>query len=135
MQLPIRALAYGFAIWWIWGLIVIPAAQLLPPTVTSLPSFASARLLVLVLLVVSFAVDYLRRVGSSSAREGAVLGVTWGAVMVINDLGHSLMEPFDIGLYLIAYAPLYAFVPLITLTVLGRLSARPEPGSGLRTPA
>ena len=61
--------------------------------------------------------------------------MTWGAVMVINDLGHSLMEPFDIGLYLIAYAPLYVFVPLITLTVLGRLSARPEPGSGLRTPA
>jgi hypothetical protein len=111
------------AIWWIWALIVIPAAELLPTGVTASPSFASARLLVLVLLVVAFAVEYLRRVERSSATEGLIVGLTWGLVMVVNDLGHSLMEPFDVGLYLVASAPLYLFVPLITVTVFSRLRA------------
>ena len=122
MQRPIRAIVYGFAIWWIWGLIVIPAGQLLPADVTSAPSFASARLLVLVLLVVGFAVDYLGRVERSSAREGVAVGATWIAIMVLNDFGHFLMEPFDVGLYLTAFAPLYAFIAVITVTVFGRLN-------------
>jgi hypothetical protein len=103
----------------------------LPDTVRSHPSFATARLLVLVLLVVAFAVDYLRRVQRSSAAEGLAVGVTWMALMVANDIGHFLsMEPVDIGVYLAVSAPLYAFIPLITVTVFGRLMTRGRAGAG-----
>jgi hypothetical protein len=126
MQRPIRAIAYGFAIWWVW-FAFIGAATLLPDTITSLPSFGSARLLVLVLLVVFFAVDYLRRIGQGSVVEGLAVGLTWAVLMVANDIGHFLsMEPTDIGLYLTTFAPLYAWIPVATVIVFGRLSARPE---------
>jgi hypothetical protein len=51
------------------------------------------------------------------------VGVTWMALMIANDFGHFLtMESsFDLGLYLAASAPLYAFIPLITVTLFGRL--------------
>jgi hypothetical protein len=124
MNRPIRAIVYGFLIWWLWFAFV-GLAQVLPDTVRSHPSFATLRLLVLVLLVVAFVVDYLQRVERSSSVEGLAVGMTWTALMVANDIGHLLfMEPVDIGLYLAVSAPLYAFIPLITVTVFGRLMTR-----------
>jgi hypothetical protein len=124
MNRPIRAIVYGFLIWWLWFAFV-GLAQLLPDAVRSHPSFATVRLLVLVLLVVAFAVDYLRRVEYSGVAEGAAVGVTWMALLVANDIGHFLfMEPIDIGAYLLVSAPLYVFVPIITATVFGRLMRR-----------
>ena len=124
MQRPLRAIAYGFAIWWIWfGFIGL--AQFLPDSVTSTSSFATARLLVLVLLVVFFAVDYLHRIGLGSIGEGLAVGVTWALLMVANDIGHfTFMEPVDMGQYLATVAPLYAWIPLATVMVFGRLKAR-----------
>ena len=125
MKRPIRAIVYGFLIWWLWFAFV-GLAQFLPDEVRSHPSFGTARLLVLVLLVVAFAVDYLRRVGSSGVGEGVVVGLTWMALLIANDIGHFLsMEPTDIGAYLSLSAPLYIFVPIITATVFGRLMRRP----------
>jgi hypothetical protein len=126
MQRPIRAIVYGFAIWWIWfGFIGI--ARLLPTGVTEAPSFPSVRLLVLVLLVVFFGVDYLRRVEQASVREGLAVGVTWAALMVANDIGHfQFMGPADIGPYMTTFAPLYLWIPVATTVVFGRLRARVE---------
>jgi hypothetical protein len=128
MQRPIRAIAYGFLIWWIWfGFVGL--STFLPESVTDSASFATARVLVLVLLVVFFAVDYLRRIGRGSVGEGLAVGVTWALLMVANDLGHSLfMEPLDLGQYLTQFAPLYAWIPLVTVMVLGRLAAK-EPAA------
>jgi hypothetical protein len=124
MNRPIRAIVYGFLIWWLWFAFV-GLSQFLPDAVRSHPSFVTARLLVLVLLVVGFAVDYLRRVGNSGVAEGAAVGLTWMALLVANDIGHFLfMEPLDIGTYLLYSAPLYVFVPIITATVFGRLMRR-----------
>jgi hypothetical protein len=121
MKRPLRAIIYGFAIWWLWfGFVGI--SQLLPDSILTLPSYAMARLLVLVLLVVGFAIDYLRRVERSTAGEGLAVGLTWMALMIANDIGHFLaMEPVDLGLYLVAAAPLYAFIPLITTATFGSL--------------
>ncbi len=127
MNRPIRAIVYGFLIWWLWFAFV-GLAQLLPDAVRSHPSFATARLLVLVLLVVAFAVDYLRRVQRSSAAEGLAVGVTWMALMIANDIGHFLFmsAAFDPAVYFTQAAPLYAFIPLITVTMFGGLMrARP----------
>ena len=125
MNRPIRAIVYGFLIWWLWFAFV-GLAQFLPDAVQSHPSFATARLLVLVLLVVAFAVDYLRRVGRIGVAEGAAIGFTWMALLIANDIGHFLfMEPIDIGAYLMVSAPLYIFVPIITATVFGRLMRKP----------
>ncbi len=126
MQRPIRAIAYGFLIWWIWfGFIGL--AQLLPDSVTSAPSFPSVRLLVLVLLVVFFAVDYLRRIDPRSAREGAAVGLTWAVLLVANDLGHFLfMEPTDLRAYLTLFAPLYLWIPVATALVFSRPAPRFE---------
>ena len=138
MKRPIRAIVYGFAIWWIWFGIVMLGA-LLPDDVTSAPSFASARLLVLVLLVVTATVDYLRRVERSSVGEGLIVGMTWGLLLVANDFGHFIyMEivrglPFDAGLYLGTFAPLYLFVPVMTATVMGGLAGRPAGSASLRS--
>jgi hypothetical protein len=127
MNRPIRAIAYGFLIWWLWFAFV-GLAQLLPDPVRSHPSFATVRLLVLVLLVVAFAVDYLRRVGRSGVAEGAAIGFTWMALLIANDIGHFLfMEPTDIGAYLMQFAPLYVFVPMITAAVFGYLQRRVTP--------
>lgn len=124
MDRPIRVIVYGFLIWWLW-FAFIGLAQFLPETVRSHPSFATARLLVLVLLVVGFAVDYLRRVGRTGVAEGAAVGLTWMALLIANDIGHFLfMEPIDLGVYLTLFAPLYVFVPIITATVFGRLMRR-----------
>jgi hypothetical protein len=129
MQLPIRAIAYGFLIWWLWfGFIGI--ATILPDSLTSAPAFASVRLLVLVLLVVFFAVDYLHRIEQGSIREGVAVGVTWAVLMVVNDIGHFLfMEPTDIGGYLTSFALLYLWIPVATTIVFGRLRARIEPAA------
>ena len=82
----------------------------------------------LVLLVVFFAVDYLRRIGQGSVTEGLVVGVTWAVLLVANDIGHFLfMQPTDIGGYLTTFAPLYAWIPVATVIVFGRLSGRSEP--------
>ena len=126
MQRPIRAIAYGFLIWWIWfGFVGI--SQLFPDELTSTPAFASARLLVLVLLVVFFAVDYLSRIGQGSVRDGLAVGITWALLMVANDVGHFLfMAPTDIGGYLTTFAPLYLWIPVATVIVFGRLTARAE---------
>ena len=128
MQRPVRAVVYGFAIWWVWATF-IGLGQLLPESVTSLPSYALARLLVLVLLVVGFAVAYLRRVGSSTAGEGLAVGLLWMALMIVNDFGHFLFmeSSFDLRLYLTVSAPLYGFIPAITTAVFGQLVARPRP--------
>lgn len=124
MKRPIRGIVYGFAIWWIWFGVVMLGA-LLPDGVTSAPSFGSARLLVLVLLVVTATVDYLRRLERSSVGEGLIVGTTWALLLVANDVGHFMYMqivrglPFDAGLYLATFAPLYLFVPVITAMVMG----------------
>ena len=124
MKRAVRAIVYGFLIWWLWFAFV-GLSQLLPDTVRAHPSFATLRLLVLVLLVVAFAVDYLRRVERSSAAEGLAVGLTWMVLVIANDIGHFLfMEPVDIGQYLVVSAPLYAFIPIITVTVFGGLVRR-----------
>ena len=124
MKRPIRAIVYGFLIWWLWfGFIGL--AQFLPDMVLEHPSFTTARLLVLVLLVVAFAIDYLRRIGRSSVAEGAAIGFTWMALLIANDIGHFLsMEPTDLRVYLTQFAPLYVFVPIITVAVFGYLERR-----------
>ena len=124
MHRPIRSIAYGFLIWWLWfGFIGL--AQLLPDAVTSAPSFPSVRLLVLVLLVIGFAVDLLRRIGRSSALEGLAVGLLWALLLVVNDLGHfAFMEPVDLGQYLTVFAPLYGWVPIATILLFGGLRAR-----------
>ena len=91
MNRPIRAIVYGFLIWWLWFAFV-GLAQLLPDDMRAHPSFAMTRLLVLVLLVVAFAVDYLRRVERSSVGEGLAVGLTWMALMIANDIGHFLAD-------------------------------------------
>lgn len=84
----------------------------------------------LVLLVVFFAVDYLKRIEQGSVREGIAVGITWALLMVANDIGHFLfMEPTDIGGYLTTFAPLYAWIPVVTTIVFGRLQARAERAS------
>lgn len=86
------------------------------------------RLLVLVVLVVFFAVDYLHRIGEGPGREGLVVGLTWAVLMVLNDLGHSFfMEPLDLGEYLTIFAPLYLWIPIATALMFGRLRARQGP--------
>ena len=125
MQRPVRAVVYGFAIWWIW-LTFVGVAQVLPDSITSLPSYALARLLILVLLVVGFAVDYLRRVERSTAGEGLAVGLVWMALMIVNDFGHFIFmeSSFDLGRYVTTAAPLYAFIPVITTAMFGQLAAR-----------
>jgi hypothetical protein len=122
LQRPVRTIIYGFAIWWLWFAFV-GISQLMPESVRSSPSFALLRLLVLVVLVVAFTVDYLRRVGRSTVGEGLVVGFTWTALVIANDIGHFLFMPgkVDFGVYLTTAAPLYAFIPVITTLVFGRL--------------
>ncbi len=126
MQRPVRAIVYGFAVWWLWfGFIGI--ARFFPASITDAPTFASIRLLVLVLLVVFFAVDYLRRIDLGSTVEGLAVGATWALLMVANDIGHFVfMGPANIGPYLTTFAPLYLWIPVVTTLVLGRLKARVE---------
>ncbi len=130
MHRPVRAIVYGFAVWWLWfGFTGI--ARFFPASVTDAPTFASIRLLVLVLLVVFFAVDYLRRIQLGSTVEGLAVGGTWALLMVANDIGHFLfMGPASIGPYLTTFAPLYIWIPVVTTLVFGRLRARVERAPG-----
>ena len=122
MKRPIRAVVYGFLIWWLWFAFV-GVSQLVPETVRALPFYALLRLLVLVLLVVAFAVDYLRRVERSSVGEGLVVGLTWAVLQIANDIGHFLLmeAAFDSAVYFTQAAPLYAFIPVITVAMFGGL--------------
>jgi Na+/proline symporter len=127
MKRPTRAVAYGFLIWWLWFAFV-GISQVLPESVRSAPSFALLRLLILVVLVVIFAVDYLRRVQRSTAFEGLLVGLTWMALMIANDFGHFLTMklPFDLGPYLFTSGSLYAFIPVITVALFaGLMTASP----------
>jgi hypothetical protein len=124
MQRPIRAIVYGFLIWWLWfGFYGI--SLLLPESFVALPSYPTLRLLVLVVLVGFFAVDYLHRIGDGPVSEGLLVGLTWAVLMVANDLGHSLfMEPLDLGQYLTVFAPLYLWIPIVTGFMFWRLRGR-----------
>jgi hypothetical protein len=123
MQRPIRVIAYGFLIWWIWfGFFGL--SRLFPESVTSAPSFATIRLLVLVLLVVFFAVDYLHRIGQGTITGGIAVGLVWAFLIVANDIGHSLfMDPTGIASYLTTFAPLYLWIPVATTIMFWRLRA------------
>jgi hypothetical protein len=82
---------------------------------------------------VFFAADYLHRVGQGSIIEGLAVGVTWAVLQVANDIGHFLfMEPTDIGAYLTTFAPLYAWIPLVTIMMFGRLRARDQRATSSR---
>lgn len=66
-------------------------------------------------------------VGESSIGEGFLVGLGWVVVMIALDLAHSILMPEmvpDIGAYLIAVAPSYVVMPIITTLTMGYLERR-----------
>ena len=125
MQRPKRALLYGLAIWLLWVSLVIAALELLPAEATGSSLFAALKFGSLGLLVLGFAVLYLRAVGRSSFNEGLLVGLSWMVITIALDLAHYLMVPFDIPRYAVDVAPSYVIMPITTAVVLGCLLGRP----------
>jgi hypothetical protein len=117
-------LLYGVGIWLLWTSVVIAAAEVLPASATGSPLFASSKVSLVLVLVVVAALRLPRRVAISRAWEAAAVGVVWAFAMIAMDLGHALMEPYDIGQYLIHYAPAYLVVPVLTTLVGTRTRTR-----------
>jgi hypothetical protein len=78
-------------------------------------------------LVLGSTVLYLRKVGEGSFGEGVLVGLSWVGVMIALDLAHSVLMPEmvpDVGAYLIAVAPSYVVMPIITTLTMGYLERR-----------
>jgi hypothetical protein len=127
MQSPIRALLHGIAIWFVWVSLVVASAQILPSGISGSALFVSMQTVALAALVLGFTVLYLRKVGESSFGEGFLVGLSWVVVMIVLDLAHSVLMPEmvpDIGAYLIAVAPSYVAMLIITTLTMGYLERR-----------
>jgi hypothetical protein len=127
MQSPIRALLHGIAIWFVWVSLVVASAQILPSGISGSALFVSMQTVALAALVLGFTVLYLRKVGESSFGEGFLVGLSWVVVMIVLDLAHSVLMPEmipDMGAYLIAVAPSYVVMPIITTLTMGYLERR-----------
>jgi hypothetical protein len=127
MQSPIRALLYGIAIWFVWVSLVVTSAQILPTGISGSALFVSMQMVALAALVLGSTVLYLRKVGESSFGEGFLVGHSWVLVMMALDLVHSVVMPEmvpDIGAYLVAVAPSYVVMPIITTLTMGYLERR-----------
>jgi hypothetical protein len=127
MQSPIRALLYGIAIWFVWVSLVVASAQILPTGISGSALFVSMQTVALAALVLGSTVLYLRKVGAGSFREGFLVGLSWVVVMIALDLAHSVVMPEmvpDIGAYLVAVAPSYVVMPIITTLTMDHLERR-----------
>jgi hypothetical protein len=127
MQSPIRALLYGIAIWFVWVSLIVASAQLLPTGISSSALFVSMQTVALAALVLGSTVLYLRKVGEGSFGEGFLVGLGWVVIMIALDLAHSVLMPEmvpDIGAYLVAVAPSYVVMPIITTLTIGYLERR-----------
>ena len=127
MQSPIRALLYGIAIWFVWVSLIVASAQILPTGISGSALFVSMQTVALATLVLGSSVVYLRKVGEGSFGEGFLVGLSWVVVMIVLDFAHSLLMPEmvpDIGAYLIAVAPSYVVMPIITTLTMGYLERR-----------
>ena len=133
MQSPIRALLYGMAIWFVWVSLVVASAQLLPTEIGGSALFVSMQMVALAALVLGSTILYLRKVGEGSFKEGLLVGLGWVVVMIALDLAHSVVMPEmvpDISAYLVAVAPSYVVMPIITTLTMGYLERRSlKPGS------
>ena len=127
MQSPIRALLHGIAIWFVWVSLIVASAQILPTGISGSALFVSMQTVTLAALVLGSTVLYLRKVGESSFGEGFLVGLSWVVVIIVLDLAHSVLMPEmvpDIGAYLIAVAPSYVVMPIITTLTMGYLERR-----------
>ena len=127
MQMPIRALLYGIAIWFVWVSLTVASAQLLPARIVGSALFVSMQMIALAMLVLGFTVLYLRKVGKGSFGEGLLVGLSWVVIMVALDLAHSLVMPEmvpDIGAHLATVVPSYVVMPIITTLTIGYLDLR-----------
>jgi hypothetical protein len=127
MQSPIRALLYGIAIWFVWVSLVVASAQILPTGISGSALFVSMQTVAVAALVLGSTVLYLHKVGEGSFGEGFQVGLSWVVVMIALDLAHSVIMPEmvpDIGAYLIAVAPSYVVMPIITTLTMGYLERR-----------
>ena len=127
MQSPIRDLLYGIAIWFVWVSLIVASAQILPTGISGSALFVSMQTVAVAALVLGSTVLYLRKVGEGSFGEGFLVGLSWVVVMIALDLAHSVVMPDmvpDIGAYLIAVAPSYVVMPIITTLTMGYLERR-----------
>jgi hypothetical protein len=127
MQSPIGTLLYGIAIWFVWVSLIVASAQILPTGINGSALFVSMQTVALAALVLGSTVLYLRKVGEGSFGEGFLVGLSWVVVMIALDIVHSVAMPEmvpDIGAYLIAVAPSYVVIPIITTLAMGYLERR-----------
>jgi hypothetical protein len=133
MQLPIRVLLYGIALWFVWVSLIVFSAEILPTGIVGSPLFVSMQALALAALVLGSAILYLRKVGESSFKEGLLMGLGWVVVLIAIDLAHSVVMPEmvpDIGAHFATVVPTYVVVPIITTLAMGFLERRSlKPGS------
>jgi hypothetical protein len=127
MQSPLRALLYGIAIWFVWVSLIVASAQILTTRISGSALFVAMQTVALAALVLGSTVLYLREVGESSFGEGFLVGLSWVLLMIALDLAHSVAMPEmvpDIGAYLVAVAPSYVVMPIITTLTMGDLERR-----------
>jgi hypothetical protein len=117
----------------VWVSLIVASAQILPTGISGSALFVSMQTVALATLVLGSSVVYLRKVGEGSFGEGFLVGLSWVVVMIALDLAHSVVMPEmvpDIGAYLIAVAPSYVVMPIITTLTMGYLERRSrQPGS------
>ncbi|MDP9866340.1 MULTISPECIES: hypothetical protein [Streptosporangium] len=120
MRLPVRAVLYGLTTWVVWVSLVVGAVEALPEAATGTALFVTLKTGALVTIVLGLALHYLRRAGGASTAEGLLLGLLWTAVLIVMDLCHYLMVPFDVGAYFATVAPGYVVVPVLTTLAVRR---------------
>lgn len=129
-----RALTFGFGVW----LIPFAVSLAIAPVKESWRSlFESVMPVTVSAVAVLFAVLYFRRSGSSTAGEGARLGVLWLTMSVLIDLPLMLSPPLHYSLreYVADVGLTYLIIPIVTVGIavaagLGtRTTTESEPAS------
>jgi hypothetical protein len=124
MQMPIRALLYGVAIWFVWVSLLVASAELLPAGIVGSALFVSMQMVALATLALGATILYLRKVGDSTLEEGFLVGLGWVVIMIAIDFAHSVVMPDmvpDIGSHLATVVPTYVVLPIITTLTMGYL--------------
>jgi hypothetical protein len=127
MQLPIRALLYGIAIWFAWVSLLVAPAELLPAGIVGSALFVSTQTVALATLALGATILYLRKVGDSTFEEGFLVGLGWVVIMIAIDFAHSVVMPDmvpDVGSHFATVVPTYVVLPIITTLTMGYLERR-----------
>jgi branched-subunit amino acid transport protein AzlD len=124
MKFLLKIAGYTLLAYIIWMVLAIILYMILPEALRESKLYVSITSGLSAALVVLFSIFYLRKIKTSSWKEGLRIGLLATLVVILLDIAHNLMMGADMGMYFSQTLPAYFFIPLLTTLIMGCLEKR-----------